>query len=373
MLAPWVEEPIAIQPPSVALKLGLAAPGQFWLVRQAIYGLRESPAIWAAELKKAKLTMNENGQDKECFLQPLISDSQVWKILDSATRRDVKGYLVVYVDDVLIVGQPEAIQACYKWFAARWECDELATLKPEAPLRFLGMELLQTNNGFELGQKGFVQELLRSHSHSGRRSALVGAVELAQVDEGVLRMAQRRVGELLWLASRTRPDLMYLVALLSSKCTRDPQVVSNLGERALDYLAEIVDYRLTFPNAPEDENIHVFTDSSFAPSSGRSHGAAAVFLRQSPLSWRSARQQLVTLSTAESELIEAVDGAVLGLSCRGLISELVGVTPKIIIYLDNQSALALIHGQAGSWRTRHLRLRVHCVSHTYQEDDKGEI
>ena len=114
-LAPWVGEPIAIQPPSVAL----ASPGQFWLVRQAIYGLREGPAIWAsfrdAELKKAKLTMNDNGQNKDCFLQPLISDSQVWKILDSATGRDVKVYLLVYVDDVLIVGQPEAIQACYKW------------------------------------------------------------------------------------------------------------------------------------------------------------------------------------------------------------------------------------------------------------------
>ena len=84
-----------------------------------------------------------------------------------------------------------------------------------------------------------------------------------------------------------------------------------------------------------------------------------MFLNQCPLSWRSARQQLVTLSTTESELTEAVDGTVLSLSCRGLISELLGVTPKIVIHRDNQSALALVHGQAGSWRTRHLRLRVH--------------
>ena len=172
-------------------------------------------------------------------------------------------------------------------------------------------------------------------------------------------MAQRRVGELLWLASRTRPDLMYLVALLSSKVTRDAQTVNFLGERALDYLAETADYRLTFPNEVDNQDLHVYTDSSFAPSSGRSHGSAAVFLNQGPISWRSARQQLVTLSTAESELIEAVDGAVLGLSCRGIISELLEAEPKIVIHLDNQSALALVHGQAGSWRTRHLRLRVH--------------
>ena len=58
VLAPWVGEPIAIQPPAVAQRLGLATTGQFWLVRQAIYGLRESPAKWAsfrdAELKRAK-------------------------------------------------------------------------------------------------------------------------------------------------------------------------------------------------------------------------------------------------------------------------------------------------------------------------------
>ena len=380
VLAPWIGEPIAIQPPVVAQRLGLASPGEFWLVRQAIYGLRESPAIWASfrdsELKKAKLAVEEDGKTTSCILKPLISDSQVWKIMDVENEKEVMGYLLVYVDDVLIIGKQGAIKACYQWFADRWECDELATLCPEVPLRFLGMELFQTSAGFELGQKGFVQELLRSHAHTGRRSmlpgprdslmltveeeeALINVVEPVQAEESVLRMAQRRVGELLWLASRTRPDLMYLVSLLSSKVTRDPHMVNTLGERALDYLAETADYRLTFPAQRSDHNIHVYTDSSFAPSSGRSHGSAVVFLNQSPLSWRSARQQLVTLSTAESELIEAVDGTVLGLSCRGLISELLEINPKIVIHLDNQSALALVHGQAGSWRTRHLRLRVH--------------
>ena len=109
--------------------------------------------------------MEEDGKMMECKLQPLVSDSQVWKILDSNDEKNVKGYLLVYVDDVLIVGEPTAIQACYRWFADRWECDELATLRPDNPLRFLGMELFRTTNGFELGQKGFVQELLRSHNH----------------------------------------------------------------------------------------------------------------------------------------------------------------------------------------------------------------
>ena len=87
----------------------------------------------------------------------------------------VYGYLLVYVDDVLMVGAKQATNAIYEWIAKKWECDELATLTATNPLRFLGMELFLSENGFELGQRGFVQELLRSHGHGGRRSRSQGS------------------------------------------------------------------------------------------------------------------------------------------------------------------------------------------------------
>ena len=43
------------------------------------------------------------------------------------------------------------------------------------PLRFLGMEVHLTTEGFEVGQRGFVDELLRSHGHAGRLSASQGS------------------------------------------------------------------------------------------------------------------------------------------------------------------------------------------------------
>ena len=142
-------------------------------------------------------------------------------------------------------------------------------------------------------------------------------------DDPVLKQAQRRVGELLWLVSRTRPGLQYLVAVMSSRVTRNLDAVNAIGN-LLNYLAATINYRLTFRRSSAPSDLHLYTDSSSAPSSGRSHGAAAVFLRDSPLAWRLARQPLVTLSTAESELIEAVEGALLGLSNQGLVQELTG-------------------------------------------------
>ena len=43
----------------------------------------------------------------------------------------------------------------------------------------------------------------------------------------------------------------------------------------LDYLCETKHYRLAFVASDESPELRVYTDPSFAPSSGRSHGAAA--------------------------------------------------------------------------------------------------
>ena len=77
-----------------------------------------------------------------------------------------------------------------------------------------------------------------------------------------------------------------------------------------------------------------------------------------PICRRSSRQTLVTLSTAESELAEAVEGALLLKSVYGVMQEIAGLTPRLSIRVDNMSAMQLLNGSSGSWRTRHLNLRL---------------
>ena len=187
-----------------------------------------------------------------------------------------------------------------------------------------------TMEGFEVGQRGFLDELLRSHGHAGRLSssqgskdawllsleeeeALTNAILQPQVEESpTLREAQRRVGELLWLTSRTRPDIQYATAILASRVSKAPELVNELGSRLLDYLASTKDYRLTYKGEGDSNILEFFTDSSFSPSSSRSHGAGAIFYQGGPVMWRSARQAMVTLSTAESELVAGIEGLVHG-------------------------------------------------------------
>ena len=158
--------------------------------------------------------------------------------------------------------------------------------------------------------------------------------------------------------SRSRPDLQYVVALMASRVSKNPKVVNQIGHRLLDYLCQTANYCLVFRGSEEpDDEVNVFTDSLFVPAGARSHGAAVVTYKGTPICWRSSRQTLVTLSTAESELVEAVEGALLLKSVEGVIQEIAGLTPRLTIRVDNMSAMQLLNGSSGSWRTRHLRLR----------------
>ena len=100
----------------------------------------------------------------------------------------------------------------------------------------------------------------------------------------------------------------------------------------------------------------VYTDAAFAPDSQESHGSFVVVLGAVPIFSRSGRQAYITLSTAESELTEIVEGMVAGESIAVIINELY---PKLIktIKTDNLSAVAILSHDSGTWRTRHLRVK----------------
>ncbi|CAE7564255.1 unnamed protein product [Symbiodinium sp. CCMP2456] len=385
VLAKWRGQPVALEPPRIAYELGLASPGDYWYVEQAIYGLRESPALWSQfrdeQLKAARWTRTVDGKSVTMKLEQLVSDNQVWKIIQEEGSSEIYGYVVVYIDDLLMYAQEEMMHGFFEWVAEKWEVDALDVLDYDHPIRFLGMEMYRVPGGVEICQEGFINEILRVHNHRGGRSQSQGPKETlllsdeeerALIDADpvtidtsspVVKEAQRRVGELLWLMGRTRPDIQHTVSVMAARITRCPEIVNKVGERLLDYLNETKHYRLALVQDSDDAitELSIYTDSSFAPSGGRSQGAAVVFYGQAPLTWRAGRQQLVTLSTAESELVETVEGILLGLSTKELLAELSGVPLSLVAWVDNSAAISLLTTSSGSWRTRHLRLRSNWV------------
>ena len=388
LLAPWPDhlQRYAVVPPRLLTDNGYVSSSTFWLVQRPLYGLRESPAIWAAyrsaRLSKARILY----QNKYLVLRMSSVDPELWLIFYEG-EEGLVGCVITYVDDLLYAAASDVVEAVHGWVLEEWPCSQLEWASKNGGTRYLGMEVFQRPTGaYEIHQKGYILDLLRSHGMEGSPGTLLpcpkewitGEVPSEPEDFTTeeLRFGQRMVGEQLWLTMRCRPDLQFVVSHMSQWVAKHPRRVARIAKRVLSYLASTLDLKLilgdykgrsaasdssssTTPanNIASEVVLVGFSDSSFAPYGDRSYGASVVTLNGSPVAWKCGRQGMVTLSTMESELLEATTAVTL-LECIGcLIDELCGKRVHRHLRVDNSSATAMLCGGPGSWRTRHLRVR----------------
>ena len=370
----------ALKPPTILILLGICDPTEVWEVCRALYGFKEAPKWWAQYRDEILGGAKIDTPLGQATLRKTICDDNLWKLL--LQDNTCIAHVLVYVDDLLILACRSVASALFQWIRNTWSCSDLEQAQVHKPLRFLGVDLYEIRDehgvcGFGLAQGGYIEELVRSHNLSQCARAIVpvpkewikdAPPEERGYSDEVLRDAQRITGELLWVSQRTRIDVCFAVGLMSSWTVRSPSFVTKLGLRILAYLANTKDYRLVL--TPKDgQELEIFTDASFAPFSDRSISGIVVQLSGRCIFWKSRRQTLVSLSTAESELIAACEGVVLGQSIEALISELLDGEVRKELRVDNVAAITLAEG-GGSQRTRHLRVR---ASFLKEMIDKGSL
>ena len=353
---------IVVAPPKLLERLQMTTPLELWGLIRALYGLRQSPALWSdfrddmiAQMKLPDGLKFVQGRTVRCW----------WSILDSAGS--IVGVMIVYVDDFMICGSGPVVAAVSGVIRSLWETSELTTLSPTTPARFLGMELSMVSGEqgvIYVSQHGYIQELLRHHElPSTRLDKVPLSKELASFnvedndippDDYMVHRAQQITGEVLWVSQRSRPDLSYTSALMSTLTTRAPYRVVDVGLKTLSYLRRTSRYqlRISWTEAP----LTMFCDAAYAPQSERSHAGWLVTYGQVPLVWRSSRQQMITLSTAEAELLALTDGAIALKGVECLLADLGEQITARELATDSSAALGISQG-ASSWRTRHLRIR----------------
>jgi len=80
------------------------------------------------------------------------------------------------------------------------------------------------------------------------------------------------------------------------------------------------------------------------------------------VSWSSKRQEIISLSTTESEYVAATHGVKEALWLRSLLLEVFGPFKDVTVLLcDNQSAIALACDHQYHTRTKHINVRYHFI------------
>ena len=94
----------------------------------------------------------------------------------------------------------------------------------------------------------------------------------------------------------------------------------------------------------------------------RSTGGMAFYLNESLISWCSQKQKTVALSSCESEFMAATAAAMHALWLRTLLSELTAKEPRVVtLYVDNNSAIALMKIPFFLGRSKHIDITFHFI------------
>ena len=242
---------LLIKPPLLFLEKGLMKFGTYYLPKRAVYGLRRSPRLWGECRDEGLDSMEVEVQEEEgrqiMELVPLDSEPNLWKIqqkedsnqeAEDPTQRPLKGLLMTHVDDIFVTGSTAVVQAVMEKIRETW-----TTAEPDQ-VTFLGVgisKVFDEKKGRDIwymSQSSYTRDLLQQAEKEISEKKVPITRDQSQLPDHkqdrtpeLIKLAQKAMGEMLWLVTRTRTDLMYAVSKMESSVTKAPKKVLQIYEQ----------------------------------------------------------------------------------------------------------------------------------------------
>ncbi|PRQ43601.1 putative RNA-directed DNA polymerase [Rosa chinensis] len=226
---------------------------------------------------------------------------------------------------------------------------------------FLGLEVLQKEDGIFVCQRHYALEVLKRfgmEDSNGVMNPIVPGVKLGR-DGGGVRVNEtyfkQIVGSLMYITA-SRPDLMFVVSLISRFMSQPTELHFQAAKRVLRYLKETVNYGIFYKKEGNNKLI-AYTDSDYVGDlEDRKSTSGYVFmLSGGVVSWSSKKQPIVTLSTTEAEYVAAAACACQAIWVRRILEKMNYVQDGgIIMMCDNSSTIKLSKNPVLHGRSKHI-------------------
>ena len=204
------------------------------------------------------------------------------------TNKEGKVLIIsLYVDDLIFVGNDELMFVEFKHsIKHEFDVTDLGKMR-----YFLGLEVLQKSDGIFISQKKYALEVLNIFEMDKSNSVfnpIVPGCKLVK-DEGGVKVDKtyykQVVGSLMYLTT-TRPDLMFVVSIISRYMENPPELHLQTAKRVLRYLRGTIDFGIFYRKGGDDELV-AYTDRDYAGDlEDRKSTSSYVFLLSSGvISW----------------------------------------------------------------------------------------
>lgn len=345
------------------------------ILQRPIYGLVQSARqYWKKFVRVLKEKGFRRSESDPCLLCRKTKEGMV--------------YLCMYVDDILCVGTPEAIQMAITDIREDFELTVDGTLTD-----YLGCEINFSSDGKAawLGQPHLMKNLKSKFEGFVKSSKSVKTPgtpgfksQKPMNDEEKLKPAEQKlyrsgIGMLNYLVKHSRPDLASPVRELSK--TMDCATSFQLKElfRIIKHTLEHEFLGLKIaPNFKKGELLWILRglcDSDWGndKESRKSVTGYIIYLLGVAIAWKSKGQSTVALSSTEAEYY-ALSEIVMEIKYIVQLLEFMEIPVQypVEVYVDNVGAIYLSKNATSTNRTKHIDSRFHFVR-DYQEDGKVAV
>jgi hypothetical protein len=340
---------------------GYRKPGTILRVQKALYGLRISPLLWQKEFTSTLLELGFSPVPHEpCCM---IKDGVI---------------IFFYVDDIILAFHKEKEAEAAQAIAS---LKEKYTLTGGDDLQwFLGVEVTRDrpNRLIQLSQASYVEKISRlAEQLDIRHDTPMAGIELIHNDglatAAEINRYQQKIGSLLFAAVTTRPDVAFATSRLARFLVNPSTNHQRAADRVLLYLQGTKSKVLQLG---QGDGLEVASDASFADNTvdRKSSQGYVIKLFGGLVAWRASKQDTVTTSTTEAELLALSQVAKEALYLTRLLKELKVTLPSstITINCDNKQTIRLVTEDVAKLHTklRHVDIHNHWLR---QEVSCGKI
>ena len=334
--------------------------GRVLRLLKSLYGLKQAGRRWYQKFTQILSSLG--------FAQCKVDQAVFFKHTKSPRTLIV---IAVHVDDCTIAASStSAVEALKVGLRKHVEVTDLGELH-----WMLGIEVRRDRAGgtVHLSQRSYIDSILRRFGFDDAKpistpfdtqvrltleQAPVDAAEFAVMRDVPYREA---VGALNWAALATRPDIAFAVATVARFSANPGMAHWHAVKRIFRYLVGTRDLWLTYGESRRTLVGYADADGSMTEDR-RAITGYAFLIDGGAISWSSKKQEIVSLSTTESEYVAATHGMKEALWLRNLLAEVFEpLTDATTLFSDNQSAIALTRDHQFHARTKHIDVRYHFI------------
>jgi transposase InsO family protein len=348
---------------------GFEQQGKVLHLKKALYGLRRSPILWQKKLTGVFRSLGF----REIPQEPCVM---------------LKGGVIVffYVDDIVFCYRKRdtpIVEAIKKALTEKIELNFLGELK-----WFLGVHVLRDRQSKRLwlSQKAYIDKLATKFNIDVTEkfpttpmteAELLPSTTNAPKSEAV--QYQRKTGSILFAAVITRPDIAFAISRLSRYNTNPNESHHNAADRVLRYLYNTRGYCIQYGSTNTmtariyDGDLICASDASFAdntPDRKTSQGYIMT-LFGGPIAWRANKQDTVTTSSTEAELLAMSQTAKEAIFLSRILKALtLRLDDPLTIYCDNKQTLRLVTEETAKLVTKLRHVDIH--NHWLRQEVKNK-